>query len=104
MATSSRYVQGSFILALHDEIFMSHVWPLLSTPNHMMLPSSLQEWGHVSQSWKYMFHSFESWRCVSQSWNGLVDTHVLSLAYQVSHFDVTTQLSQTWTQVLTTSF
>jgi hypothetical protein len=43
-----------------------------------------------------MFHSFESWRCVSQSWKGLVDTRMLSLAYQVSHFDVTTS---TWLDI-----
>ncbi len=69
------------------------MWPFLSTPDHMSFPSSQQEWKHVSQFWKNMFHSFESWKCVSQSWKGLVDTHVLSLAYQVSHFDVQPQPS-----------
>ncbi len=75
------YIWSSFIPTLHDDVFNSHVYPLISRANHMPLLVSFEDWRPVSQFWMRTFNYFKDWRLVFPSWKGLVNTHVLWVAY-----------------------
>jgi hypothetical protein len=83
-------VVDSFILHVTNDIFIDHIWTLIS-PTKCMLVNALEEdWIRVFSFWKKTLDVLKDWRFISQHWKGLITTHLLWMACQLAHFDVVT--------------
>ncbi len=79
---------GSFILHVIDDIFIHHIWTLISPTKHMPINASQEDWIRVFSFWKETLGALKDWKFISQHWKGFIATHLLWMACQLAHIDV----------------